>query len=249
MDWKEALKAIREALGKLTLADGKLADVKIGAVEGDETKPGQSFDELLVVLETGLQTAGTDADGHAAELVKLRAEVATLQTTTAEQKTKLDAAGDVDARVATAEGKTTKLTERAIKAETALRSSRILTAARDKLDELGLPPEQRKTAVALLNVDLTGVEVDDAGVVSGLDKRIATLKTAHSHVFKIAKGGGGPAGDGGGDAGGTTGAGAGNNAADGSSGGAGDGDDRYSRQLEAAFGVTPPAAATNATAA
>ncbi len=238
VDWKEALKLIRANLAKLKLEDGTLAEVKIG--EGDDAK---TFDDLLGVLETGLATADTAADGTTADVLKLTKERDALTLERDELQAKVVAAGDVDARVTAAETKERTATERATLAETNLRSSRILGAARDKLDALKIPADQRKTAIALLNMDLEGVEVDDKGKVSGLDKRLGTLKKDHPHVFTPAKEGGGPAGDGGGDAGGTDGTGAGAGASDGSGGESTSDDARYAAQLETAMGVKPEAAA------
>ena len=248
MDWKDVLKLIRAELAKLSLSEGKIADLKFGAVEGDDDKPGQSFDDLLGVLETGLTDAGTSADGTAASVVKLTKERDALKATNTELKAKVDSAGDVDARVSTAETKATTATERAVKAEGELRSSRILGAARDKLDDLGLPAAQRKTAIALLNMGLDGVEVDDSGKVSGLEARLSKLKTEHPHVF-AKPAGGGAQGDGGGDEGGTTATGAGAAGAQGATGTTDTDDDRYTEQLEAALGVKAPAADGNAAAA
>ena len=242
MDWKEAIKAVREGLKGLKLAEGSIGDLKLGGVEGDADKPGQSIAELLGVLESGLKGADTSADGNAASTLKLTKAHDKAKAENVELKAKLASAGDVDARVASAETKERAATERATLAETSLRSSRILSAARDKLDALGLSASQRKTGLALLNMDLDGVEVDDKGTVSGLEARLATLGAEHPDTFAKRAPASGAQGDGGGDVGGTGGAGAGTGGADGNAGASDEGT-KYQAQMEAAMGI-PPAAAT-----
>lgn len=235
MDWKQALAAIRKVLTGLKLTDGTMADVKHG--EGDEAK---SIDELLGTLETSLTAGATSADGNAAQVVKLTNERDALKTERDELAGKVASAGDVDARVAAAEGKATKATERAISAEGSLRGLSVKSAARDALDSAGLPPAQKKTALALLMLDVSDVEVDAEGAVSGLKAKLAGLKTEHPHLWTAPKTG--AEGDGGGDAGGTGNAGAGSGASDGK-GMAGTGDDNaaFEAQLSAAMGIKPDA--------
>lgn len=247
MDWKQTLAATRKLLSGLKLEEGaKLADVKHG--EGDDAK---SLADLLGSLETELKAGATSADGNAAAVVKLTNERDSLIVERDALAEKVGAAGDIDKRVSTAESKETKATERAIAAEGKLRDLSIRGAARDALDDAGLAPGQKKTALALLMFDLDGVEVDDAGTVSGLAKRMESVKADHPAVW-AKQTNAGPAGDGGGDAGGTGDTGAGSGAADGTGGGESKGDDaRAESQLMAALGIkdTSTGAGTGAGAA